>query len=120
MSAVLVSDVEVYGRPGFGGRVWKCPTTTCDQYVGAHRTNGAPKGTLAGPALRAARIRAHAAFDGWWKAAGIRRRAAYAVLSDRMGVAEAHIGNMTIDECEFVVDSFSGSQRRRRRVGSGL
>ena len=40
---------------------------SCGAYVGCHGKTKRAKGTPAGPELRAARMRAHAAFDPLWK-----------------------------------------------------
>ena len=106
----LVDDRAVYGSTSYG-RVWLCPTKACDARVGAH-ADGRPKGTLAGPALRRARMRAHGAFDGWWMAAGLARRRAYAVLAERMGLEVAHIGEMDEAQCARVVQLFTAEAVR--------
>jgi hypothetical protein len=102
--ARLMDDAVIYGRSF--GRVWICPFKGCDHRVGAH-PNGEPKGTMAGASVRAARQRAHAAFDGWWKHHGIDRSAAYAELANRLGVAVAHIAEMDEAQCERVVELFT-------------
>lgn len=111
-TARYVDSVAVYGVSY--GMMWLCPTATCDSYVGAH-ADGRPKGTLANRPLRDARIAAHAAFDGWWKACHVSRTKAYRTLSVAMGVDEAHIGQMNEEECSRVAAIFAGNRDCMRR-----
>ena len=109
--AKLVSASQVYGqtRDSRGkpyGDIWICPAGH-DCRVGAH-PDGRPKGTLAGPALRTARMDAHAAFDGWWKAEGISRSLAYRRLANIMNVDPAHIGEFDLHQCRYVQEMFAG------------
>lgn len=106
----LVSTKAFYGRDYNGKQLWRCPVDGCDVRVGAH-PDGTPLGTMATAEMREARIRAHAAFDGWWKARGMKRGRAYAELAKRLGIQEAHISWMTVEECERVVALFSEGQR---------
>jgi hypothetical protein len=106
-TAQLVDSAVIYHRTNIRGWIWRCPTPACDTYVGAH-SDGRPLGTLAGRSLRAARKRAHIAFDGWWRAHGIRRVDAYRELARVIGREEAHIGEMDEAECARVVEIFSG------------
>ena len=98
--AVLIDDGAIYGRSF--GRLWRCPVTGCDRRVGAH-PDGSPKGTLADEPTRQARMRAHAAFDGWWRQARISRGTAYRRLAADLGIREAHIGEMSVEQCERVI-----------------
>lgn len=89
-----------YGCTGY-------PGCTCKH--GAH-ANGSPKGIPGDAATRAARIRAHEAFDQLWKGASRRARRhergqAYLILQEIMGMTadEAHIGRFTIEECERII-----------------
>lgn len=97
----------------------------CDIGVTLHRTNGKPMGEPADKATRQMRRRAHAAFDPIWLHADertgvwnlpepersrqvrrIRREArakAYEWLARELGVEEAHIGSMDIEQCERVI-----------------
>lgn len=111
--ARYVDSVAVYGVSY--GMMWLCPTATCDSYVGAH-ADGRPKGTLANRPLRNARIAAHAAFDGWWKADHISRTKAYKALALVMHLREAHIGEMDEDQCRRVVGIFAGTRMRHRET----
>lgn len=92
-----------YG-PFYGCVAWP----QCEATHGAH-PDGRPLGIPADKATREARMRAHEAFDGWRKAAGVRRPMAYRELAKRMEMTEdeAHIGRFDIDQCERVVRLFS-------------
>jgi len=106
VEAVLVDDAVIYHGHSFG-RVWMCPHQGCTRRVGAHKDSGAPKGSLATESMRRARIKAHAAFDGWWKREGIKRSQAYKKLSEVMGSKRhAHIGHMDEAECQRVIQEF--------------
>jgi hypothetical protein len=59
------SSLHIYQGRDYGP-VWECPRPECDAYVGCH-PDGAPKGTLAGKALRQLRMQAHDRFDRLWK-----------------------------------------------------
>lgn len=64
----------------------------CDAYVGAHRHNHMPMGTLANRELRRKRIAAHAAFNRLWQRGLMTKRAAYRWLQVQLGLPpeEAH------------------------------
>lgn len=84
----------------------------CNAWVGTHEATGEPLGTLANAALRAARGRAHAAFDPLWRrsddAAAVfsSRSEAYAWLSSSLGIPKnlCHIAMMDAEQCGRVVD----------------
>ncbi len=54
-------------------------------------------------ATRAARIRAHEAFDPLWKGGELTRRQAYGWLAKAMGRSPIHIGELGAEDCERVV-----------------
>lgn len=76
----------------------------CDAYVGCH-PDGAPLGRLADKALRAAKMRAHAAFDPSWKSGHMSRAQAYAWLAGQLGLDKksCHIGMFDVEMCNRVV-----------------
>jgi len=103
-TARLVPSATVYGR-SYGRDLWVCGRfPACDTYVGTH-PDGRPLGTLAGPALRAARNLAHATFDPLWRDGWMRREAAYRWLSEAMGLPreDTHIALFDADQCADVV-----------------
>lgn len=78
----------------------------CDGSHGAH-LDGRPLGKPANRANKRMRIAAHGVFDILWKnpSFGMTRREAYNWLSAKMGApGQVHIGEMSIDECQKVVD----------------
>ena len=88
---------------------WQCKP--CDAYVGCHKGGNGfgdgtrPLGTLANAELRAARNRAHAAFDPIWRSGEMGRRKAYAWLGTQLGlpVKRVHIAEFNLDTCSKVV-----------------
>lgn len=93
---IYPSSPDLWNRP-----MWVCE---CGAYVGCHDGTIRPKGRPAGKVTRAARMKAHAAFDPLWKAKMKRdgcsksqaRKAGYIWLADQLGVstADCHIGDM--------------------------
>lgn len=85
----------------------------CLAYVGTHRHDGKPLGTLANAELRKLRNEAHAVFDPIWlepewetlKERSRIRRKAYAWLAQSMGltVDECHIAMFNEDQCKLVI-----------------
>lgn len=111
--AELVTGREIYPRRPdlFRLHFWRCEP--CGAYVGCHKAEGGngdgtkPLGRLANAELRAAKIRAHAAFDPLWRERGMKRHKAYGWLAERLGIqkSECHIGMMDVAMCERVVDA---------------
>lgn len=112
--ARLVTGRVIYPRrPDLGHKkFWHC--APCGAYVGCHdagvgQGNGTkPLGRLANAELRAAKQRAHRAFDMLWLDKPNKRRArlaAYAWLAEAMGlpVEQCHIGEMDVAQCDRVV-----------------
>lgn len=65
---------------------WVCDI--CHNYVGCHHktTNRtAPLGNIPTPAIRGARKHIHAILDPLWKSGKVKRKQAYAWLSERLG-----------------------------------
>lgn len=87
----------------------------CEKYPACKASHGAyddgrPKGTPGNKETRKARIYAHRIFDRLWKdkengKPRMSRSAAYAWLrkSMKLSESEAHIGNMTKEQCEKLV-----------------
>lgn len=82
----------------------------CDAYVGCHKADRSPLGSLANKADRSGRKRAHAAFDKLWKkdANGkygpLYRKQAYAMLAEKFGKDEVHIAQMHGEDLKLVLD----------------
>lgn len=97
-------------KSGKMGRFYGCASwPECDMTHGAHQDTGEPLGVPADKETRAARIRAHDAFDALWRGPHRRmsRRAAYSWMAQVMGLssADAHIGRFTIRQCEQLIDA---------------
>lgn len=104
--AELVGGLDVYPhRPDLADKkLWRC--VPCSAYVGCHDGTTRPLGRLANARLRAAKKRAHAAFDPMWKNQGATRKNAYAWLAARLGIRrrDCHIGMMDEDMCARVIE----------------
>ena len=80
----------------------------CDGCHGAHqqgKLKGEPLGIPATKETKAWRIRAHDAFDKLWKEWGYKRKEAYGLLQNMMGMTpeQAHIGKFNIDQCKTLI-----------------
>lgn len=87
------------------GKFWGCSQfPNCRGTHGAH-PDGRPLGVPADAVTKAARIQAHAAFDGLWKSGHMRRRDAYTWLSRQLGIptSACHIGTFDRQRCLDVV-----------------
>lgn len=99
-TAAFKDSSVIYGRSY--GRVWICPGWPgCDSYVGVHRGTRIPLGRMANAELREAKKNAHAVFDGWWKARGMKRSKAYKALAEMLGIrmSDCHIGMFDVQQC---------------------
>lgn len=78
----------------------------CDAYVGCHQDTDNPLGRLANAELRAAKMKAHAAFDPNWQSRKMARVHAYRLLANnlRIPVDDCHIGLFDVQTCNKVVD----------------
>lgn len=102
-SAALVSGADIYPhRPDLHHKpFWRCG---CGAYVGCHPGTRVALGTPCGPATRAARNAAHAAFDPLWRRKIERdgmqkheaRGAAYKWLAEQLSIPadDCHIALM--------------------------
>lgn len=84
----------------------------CEAYVGCHPNTQTPLGRLADATLRAAKSRAHAAFDPMWRNGSMNRREAYAWLADQLKLPpnKCHIGMFEETQCDKVVAVCSNHQ----------
>lgn len=89
------------------GKRWACPQTGCTVVRWEGETS-----TPADAETRAARQKAHVAFDALWAGAGasMTRDEAYRWLADLMGVFQnrAHIGMADRETCERIVREAKG------------
>jgi hypothetical protein len=113
--AVLVKGKDVYPQiPRLHNSFyWLCKP--CDAYVGTHANSvtHTPLGVLANKPLRAARMKAHAAFDPLWKAHGMTRTRAYMWLADMLAIGnnECHISHFDLDTCDRTVEVCNAKTR---------
>ncbi|WP_448952181.1 zinc-finger-containing protein [Labrys neptuniae] len=110
----LVTGADIYQhRPDLKDkRLYRCEP--CGAWVGCHPGTLKPLGRLANAELRAAKQRAHAAFDPLWKAKMLRegikqheaRGAAYLWLAAELGIPgdDCHIGMFDVATCQRVVE----------------
>lgn len=77
----------------------------CRGTHGAHQEDGRPLGIPADKETKAARIKAHEAFDELWKGRQMTRTAAYQWMGEAMGLepANRHIGRFTKEQCAQLV-----------------
>ena len=77
----------------------------CRAYVGCHPNSTKPLGRLANAKLRAAKMKAHAAFDPLWRQGGMKRNEAYRWLSEMLGIdpSDCHIGMFDVAMCDHAV-----------------
>ncbi len=109
--AKLAMAAAVYPDRNLPGKVYVCNRfPRCDSYVGVHNGTNIPKGTLANKDLRAARMRAHGAFDSFWRSRHWSRAHAYETLALHLTLSrdKAHIGQLDIAQCEKVVAIYGG------------
>lgn len=84
--------------------LYRCEDKVCDSHVGLHPHTDIPLGTLANPEVRAARTRAHKAFDPLWREGAMTRSEAYSWLAAHLGIAkeDCHISWFDVDTCNAV------------------
>ena len=116
--ARLADTKEIYKTRSYGKAYICVDYPGCDSYVGVHNGTDKPKGRMANAELRAAKIKAHAAFDPIWRerfriksaqdksyTKGMARNGKYKKLSQILGIPrdECHIGMFDIDTCNRVI-----------------
>jgi hypothetical protein len=92
---------------------WICPyNATCRMLCGAH-PDGTPSSTPADAETKAARNRAHEAFDALWKTDRLSRHGAYRWMQRKMGMTrdEAHIGFFDVAQCEQLIGLLEAESR---------
>lgn len=115
------------GKPGVFAPVgpnrvpaWICTdySSSCDSYVGCEKGTENALGSLAGPALRAARIKAHGWIDRLWRGAHAvgSRKEVYQALSQSMAMKNFHVGRADIQVLERLEARRESIQRAFDRV----
>lgn len=118
--AVLVQSRELYpNRHDLWGKpMYRCE---CGAYVGCHPGTEVALGYPAGPKTRAARSRAHAAFDPLWKAKAQfvgqqkARSQGYAWMAGLLGIdpSDSHISHFDAATCDRLVEAIRQFHARR-------
>jgi hypothetical protein len=102
--------MELRASPYKGSGVYyRCPDPDCGRGTHGAHPDGGPLGVPASEPTKQARIRAHEAFDTFWKGMAMRRGDAYRWLAKMLDlpVEHCHIGQFTILQCEQVVAAVS-------------
>lgn len=104
--AVRVGAEKIYPhRPDLLGKwFWECEP--CGAYVGCHPGTTNPLGRLANAELRRAKQSVHRILDPLWKSGKMKRKAAYALLAERLNIApqNCHVGMFDVDTCKAAVN----------------
>lgn len=102
-------------KPSRYGLFYGCARWPACEYTHGAHADGTPLGTPADKATRAARIRAHAAFDQLWKPDRRARPYAYAWLRLTLGMTpeDTHIGKFDIHTCARVIAAVAARLERR-------
>lgn len=120
LARLLTGDQKYPHRPDLASiKLWECTNGACGAYVGCHDGTDNPKGTFAGPQLRALRMACHRLFDPLWqnylqaypeesrprsKLRRVQRLRAYEWLTEQLGLTEqAHIGQSDARRCEAIL-----------------
>jgi hypothetical protein len=106
--AIVIQGKVIYGETHKLSDLEFYYCEPCAAWVGMHKHNKKPFGTLANNELRRKRAIAHKAFDVFWRGKENQaevRKAEYAWLADVMGVAveDCHIGMFNIEQCNKVI-----------------
>ena len=125
----LADSAEIYGRPY--GPIYIC--RPCRAWVGVHKNTAhyvwpVPLGRLANDQLRKLKMRAHQAFDPFWRVAmrkygigkGKARSMGYRWLATKMGMPaqECHIGQFDEEQCLQAIsicDGYRAEQETKRK-----
>lgn len=104
--AKLVDSAVIYNGRSYG-MIYLCSNyPRCDSYVGTHKQNNTPLGTMANAELRNWRREAHKIFNVLYTSGKMSRREAYEWLKQTMNLSvdQAHIAMMTTDQCKTLID----------------
>jgi len=109
--AELKDSSVVYGKSY--GNIYVCENyPKCDSYVGVHKRNNKPLGSLASQYLRELRVSCHIEFDKLWTGKEnryVERKKAYKWLRGCMGLSKykAHIAKFNEEQCLELLDYFN-------------
>lgn len=95
-------NAVIYHGRTYGEWPWIYWCKDCGASVGMHPGTDIPLGTLATPAIKAARVRAKDMFNPLWQSGEMTRSEAYAWLAGRLGipVEQCHFGWFDCRMCE--------------------
>jgi hypothetical protein len=98
----LIDSRVVYNGKSFG-KIYAC--LPCDAWVGLHKGTSKALGRLANHELREAKKEAHHYFDMIWQQKHMKRKEAYAWLSEKLSIPSefTHIGMFSPKTCKEVV-----------------
>lgn len=100
-------DAKMELRKAYDGKVfYGCSRyPECFDTHSAHQKTGLPMGIPAGKETREWRIKAHEAFDTYWKKRKMNRNRVYSMLAYTMGLAveKTHISMFTKEQCQWVI-----------------
>lgn len=95
----------------------------CDAYVGAHKKNKRPMGTLANSELRHKRIEAHRALNRIWQEGYMTKHGTYIWLQNRLNLRkqDMHIGKFSDYLCMEIIRECSQlvAQRHKQEAEKG-
>jgi hypothetical protein len=123
--AKAVDGTSIYpNRPELAHKMfWRCDP--CSAWVGCHAGTMVALGRLANAELRAAKQRAHVAFDPLWQGKMKRdgcskaeaRSAGYQWLAAQLGIETqaCHIGMFDVDQCQRVVEVCTSISRNHQQ-----
>lgn len=97
--------------------IYRC--LPCKAHVGCHDGTDKPLGRLANAELRAAKMKAHAAFDPIWKGQAKQVRSeAYGWLAAELGIPkrDCHIGMFDVATCDRVISICAARLREPANV----
>lgn len=102
---VLRQTTKYTYRNGDPRKFWGCSRWPDCGVIRAAHPDGTAYGIPGDAATKAARGRAHAAFDAWWQGRGMKRNTAYTVLRHSFDLPEelAHISCFDIAQCERLI-----------------
>jgi hypothetical protein len=99
--------------PFYGCKRWKPNQKGCRGTRNLNRDGSLKKSV--DQSTRVARIRAHRAFDPLWASGGMTRGEAYRWLAGMMGVEVVHIGELSKEQCEDVIELVAARREEAKR-----
>ncbi len=101
------AEMVLRKSPKYKSPFWGCSAfPACRGTHGAH-PDGRPLGIPANKETKEWRIKAHAAFDPFWKNGIYERKQAYRYLAEKLGVERVHVGEADIEMCKRIIEAAS-------------